>query len=103
ERIAEHDARFEAVQTLEELTRNIHTEYNRTLRSLKADLDEALSKNGSSHAAAAARIAELERALQNAASESESVSARLGAVEEQIDRAVGSLEGAHHQLDAARE
>jgi len=103
ERIAEHDARFEAVQTLEELTRNIHTEYNRTLRSLKADLDEALSQNGSPDAAAAARIAELERALQNAASESESVSARLGAVEEQIARAVGSLEAAHIELHSQSE
>ncbi|HMA20737.1 MAG TPA: hypothetical protein VKO87_08030, partial [Gemmatimonadaceae bacterium] len=43
ERIAEHEARFEAVRTLEELTRNIHSEYNRAVRQLKAELEDARS------------------------------------------------------------
>ena len=45
ERIAEHEARFEAVRTLEELTRNIHSEYNRAMRQLKAELEDLRSSS----------------------------------------------------------
>ena len=103
ERIAEHDARFEAVQALEELTRNIHTEYNQTMRGLKAELDEARALNGSPEGAAAARIAQLEQALSNAASENSARSARLAAVEEQVSRAVSRLEEAHVELHSQGE
>ncbi len=98
ERIAEHDARFEAVQALEELTRNIHTEYNTAVRGLKAELDKARAQNGSPEGAAAARIGELERALAAARSDADGRAARLATVEDQIARAVSRLEEAHIQL-----
>jgi hypothetical protein len=103
ERIAEHDARFEAVQALEELTRNIHAEYNRTVRGLKAELDEARARNGSPEGAAAARIAELEEALATVTHDAESRSARLAAVEDQVALAVGRLEAAHIELHSQGE
>jgi hypothetical protein len=103
ERIAEHDARFEAVQALEELTRSIHAEYNKTVRGLKAQLDESRAQHGLPGGAAGVRIAELERALASATSEAENRGARLTAVEEQIARAVSSLEDAHVQLHSQTE
>jgi hypothetical protein len=45
ERIAEHEARFEAVRTLEELTRNIHAEYSHAMRQLKSELEELRSSS----------------------------------------------------------
>lgn len=103
ERIAEHDARFEAVQALEELTRNIHAEYNRTVRGLKAELDEARARNGTPGGAAAARITELEEELARLTSDAESRSARLAAVEDQVALAVGRLEQAHVELHSQGE
>ena len=103
ERIAEHDARFEAVQALEELTRNIHAEYNRTVRGLKAELDEARARNGSPGGAAAARITDLEEELARLTSDAESRSARLAAVEDQVALAVGRLEQAHVELHSQGE
>lgn len=103
ERIAEHDARFEAVQALEALTRNIHAEYNTAVRGLKAELDEARRQNGSPEGAAALRINELERTLAAAKSDAENRAARLTAVEDQIARAVSRLEEAHVQLHAQGE
>jgi hypothetical protein len=103
ERIAEHDARFEAVRTLEELTRNIHAEYNRALRGLKADLDEARSLLAEPGAREARRIAELERTLGQASIEIEARSERLAAVEEQVARAVERLEHTHVELHSQSE
>jgi hypothetical protein len=103
ERIAEHDARFEAVQALEELTRNIHAEYNKAVKVLKAELDEARAINGSPEEAAASRIAELERAIAAAADDALARAARLAAVEEQIGRAVSRLEEAHIELHSQGE
>ena len=98
ERIAEHDARFEAVQALEELTRNIHAEYNTAVRGLKAELDEARRQNSSPEGAAGFRIRELEQTLGTAKFDADSRAARLAAVEDQIARAVSRLEEAHIQL-----
>jgi hypothetical protein len=103
ERIAEHDARFEAVRTLEELTRNIHSEYNRALRGLKAELDQARALISEPGAQEAARIAELERAIGHASAEIEMRSERLAAVEEQVARAVERLEHAHVELHSQTE
>jgi hypothetical protein len=103
ERIAEHDARFEAVQALEELTRNIHAEYNKAVRGLKAELDQARAAGGSPEAAAAARIADLERALAAASGDAAARAARLAAVEEQIGHAVARLEEAHIELHSQSE
>lgn len=103
ERIAEHDARFEAVQALEQLTRDIHAEYNNVMRGLKLELDQARAQNGSPEEAAAARIAQLERSLANAAEEALARAARLTAVEEQVAQAVSRLEEAHVELHSQGE
>ncbi len=98
ERIAEHEARFEAVQTLEELTRNIHAEYNRALRQLKQELEDARRAAVEPEERDAARISELERLVSEANDELLRRSERLRAVEEQVSRAVGRLEEAHVSL-----
>ncbi|MBA3341242.1 MAG: hypothetical protein H0T48_05350 [Gemmatimonadaceae bacterium] len=98
ERMAEHEARFEAVRTLEELTGNIHAEYNRALRGLKAELEESRESNATPGAREAARIAELERAVSAAAQEGRLRGDRLAAVEEQVSHAVGKLQQVHIDL-----
>lgn len=98
ERIAEHEARFEAVRTLEELTRNIHAEYNRALRQLKAELEDLRSSSAAPEQRDAARIAELERLLAQATDEVQRRAERLHAVEDQVSQAVGRLQQAHVEL-----
>lgn len=98
ERIAEHEARFEAVRTLEELTRNIHTEYNHAMRQLKAELNDLKSSSAAPEARDAARIAELERLVAEANAEIQRRSERLQAVEDQVTQAVERLQEAHIEL-----
>src|SRR4029078_9695958 len=66
ERIAEHEARFEAVRVLEELTRNIHSEDNRAGKKLKAELEDLRGAVASPSERDAARIKELERLVSDA-------------------------------------
>lgn len=103
ERIAEHEARFEAVRTLEELTRNIHSEYNRAVRQLKAELDDTKSSSASPTERDAARIAELERLLSAANDEIQRRAERLHAVEDQVSQAVAKLQQAHVDLHTQTE
>ena len=103
ERIVEHEARFEAVRTLEELTRNIHTEYNRALKQLKSELDSARNDSASPTERDAARIRELERLLADAQGEIQRRMERLHAVEEQVSQAVGRLQQAHVDLHTQSE
>lgn len=103
ERMAEHDARFEAVRTLEELTRNIHGEYNHAVRQLKAELEDARRATAAPGEREAARIAELERMLAQANDELQRRTERLSAVEDQIAQAVGRLEEAHVELHSQAE
>jgi hypothetical protein len=98
ERMAEHEARFEAVRTLEELTRNIHSEYNRAVKQLKAELEDARLAAGSPGQRESNRIAELERLLGEASDELQRRAERLQAVEDQVAQAVGRLEQAHVDL-----
>jgi hypothetical protein len=103
ERIAEHEARFEAVRTLEELTRNIHSEYNRAVRQLKAELEDARSSITAPTERDAARINELERLVAEAQDEILRRAERLHAVEDQVSQAVGRLEQAHVDLHSHSE
>jgi hypothetical protein len=98
ERIAEHEARFEAVRTLEELTRNIHSEYNRAMKQLKTELDDVRGSIAAPSERDAARIAELERLVQDANDEIHRRAERLQAVEDQVSQAVGRLQQAHVDL-----
>ena len=98
ERIAEHEARFEAVRTLEELTRNIHSEYNRAVRQLKTELEDARNSIAAPGEREAARIAELERLIADANDEIQRRAERLHAIEDQVSQAVGRLQQAHVDL-----
>jgi hypothetical protein len=103
ERIAEHEARFEAVRTLEELTRNIHSEYNRAIKQLKSELEDMRTASATPGAREAARIAELERMLSHANDELQRRAERLQAVEDQVSQAVGRLQQAHVDLHSQTE
>ena len=103
ERIAEHEARFEAVRTLEELTRNIHSEYNRAVRQLKAELEDARSSIAAPAERDAMKIAELERLVSDANDEIHRRAERLNAVEDQVSQAVGKLQQAHVDLHSQSE
>lgn len=103
ERIAEHEARFEAVRTLEELTRNIHAEYNRALKQMKAELEDLRSSSAAPEQRDAARIAELERLVAYANEEIQRRAERLQAVEDQVSQAVGRLQQAHVDLHSQTE
>jgi hypothetical protein len=103
ERMAEHEARFEAVRTLEELTRNNHAEYNRAVRQLKTELEDARLATASPGQREADRIAELERQLLAAHDELRRRTERLNAVEEQVSQAVGKLQQAHEDLHTQSE
>jgi hypothetical protein len=103
ERIAEHEARFEAVRTLEELTRNIHSEYNRAVKQLKAELEDARNAIASPGDRDAARIAELERLISDANDEIQRRAERLNAIEDQVSQAVGRLQQAHIDLHTQTE
>jgi hypothetical protein len=103
ERIAEHEARFEAVRVLEELTRNIHSEYNRAVKQLKAELDDLRGAIASPSERDAARISELERLVSDANDEIHRRAERLQAVEDQVTQAVGKLQQAHVDLHAQTE
>jgi DNA anti-recombination protein RmuC len=98
ERIAEHEARFEAVRVLEELTRNIHSEYNRAVKQLKAELEDLRGAIASPSDRDAARISELERLVSDANDEIHRRAERLQAVEDQVAQAVGKLQQAHVDL-----
>jgi len=98
ERIAEHEARFEAVRVLEELTRNIHSEYNRAVKQLKAELEDLRGAVASPSERDAARITELERLVSDANDEIHRRAERLQAVEDQVSQAVGKLQQAHVDL-----
>jgi hypothetical protein len=97
-RLMEHDARMEAVRTLEEITRSIHTEYERTVAELESRLraiqDSSLGERTSDNG----RSAELERALQSALNDSRVTAQKLAAVDHQVRSAVSKLEHAHMEL-----
>jgi predicted HAD superfamily Cof-like phosphohydrolase len=103
ERIAEHDARFEAVRALEELTRNIHSEYSRAVKQLKAELEDARNAVTAPSDRDAVRISELEMLIRQANEEVQRRAERLHAVEDQVSQAVGKLEQAHVELHAQTE
>jgi hypothetical protein len=103
ERIAEHEARFEAVRTLEELTRDIHSEYNRAVRQLKAELQDARDAVVSPSDRDAARIADLERRISETTDEVQRRAERLHAVEDQVSQAVSRLQQAHVDLHSQTE
>lgn len=102
-RIAESDARIEAVKRLEDLTRALNEEHARALVELQRKLAEAQAALAGRGDADSPRIAQMERAAEIAAIESRAMTQRLSAVEEQVRVAVTKLEKAHLQLHSQGE
>jgi hypothetical protein len=97
-RLMEHDARMEAVQTLEHVTRSIHTEYERTVSELEGRLHSAQDASLAGRSPDNGRARELERALEIALEESRTTAQKLAAVDHQVRSAVSKLERAHMEL-----
>lgn len=99
EKLSERDARVEATNRLEHLTRKLHDEHSRAIGDLERRLSVArAAAGGAGNTEADSRIAELEGAAEKARIEARATAQRLSAVEEQVASAVGRLEKAHRQL-----
>jgi hypothetical protein len=92
-RFLEHDARKEAVDTLESITQRVHDEYQRRLAELEAGLAESANA-----ASASERVVSLERELARAEDLSRHAARRAEAVEGTVTAAVEQLEKAHIEL-----
>src|SRR5690349_7286014 len=80
-RFLEHDARAEAVQTLEDVTQRVHGEYDRRLAELQAGLAQAATDDRSTAAASSERVVSLERELARAEETARQATRRAEAVE----------------------
>ena len=97
-RLLEHEARMEAVRTLEDITRSIHTEYERTVSELESRLHSAQDASLNGRSTDNGRSAEVERSLQAALNDSRVTAQKLAAVDHQVRSAVSKLEHAHMEL-----
>ena len=95
QRFLEHDARADAVRTLEDVTQAVHGEYERRLADLEARLTDA---NNNQSAGDSARVVSLELELAQSAEDSRRAMKRANAVEATIAAAVEQLEKAHVEL-----
>ena len=102
-RLAERRAREEAVRTLEELTRALNAEHDRTVQDLQRKLSEAQAALNGKGTGDSIRVTQLKKAIELAAVEARATAQRLSAVEEQVRVAVTKLEKAHVQLHAQGE
>ena len=91
-RLLEHDAREEAVRTLEAVTQRVHDDYERRL----AEIETRVQDN--KHSEDAGRLVALERELAAAVEEARKAKRRADAVDATIGSAVEQLEKAHVEL-----
>lgn len=96
-RFLEHEARDEAVRTLEDVTQRVHGEYERKLGALE---DRLLRESGEFAVVGGdpGRVVTLERELANALEDSRRNLRRAEAVEATVSSAVEQLEMAHIEL-----
>ncbi|MGI8496075.1 MAG: GAF domain-containing protein [Gemmatimonadaceae bacterium] len=98
-RFAEHEARDEAVKTLEHVTQRVHGEYVRRLAGLEQQLREARApKPGGGGGIDPAALLALETESAKAKEEARRSQRRTAAIEEQVTAAIGQLERAHIEL-----
>lgn len=98
-RLAERDAREEAVRTLEDVTQRVHGEYVRKLGQLEAELREArTSTPRDSGALNAVEAVALQAEAARAAEEVRRATRRADLAEQQLGTAVGQLEQTHIEL-----
>jgi hypothetical protein len=96
-RFLEHDARAEAVETLEGVTQRVHAEYERRLAELAAGLAQAATDDQAA-TTASERVVSLERELARAEEHGRQATRRAEAVEATVTSAVEQLEKAHIEL-----
>jgi hypothetical protein len=96
-RFLEHDARAEAVETLEGVTQRVHDEYERRLAELEAGLAQAATDDQAA-TTASERVVSLERELARVEEHGRQATRRAEAVEATVTSAVEQLEKAHIEL-----
>ena len=96
-RFLEHDARAEAVETLEGVTQRVHDEYERRLAELQAGLAQSAATQGAA-GASPERVIALERELARAEDSVRHATRRAENVEATVTSAVEQLEKAHIEL-----
>jgi hypothetical protein len=96
-RFLEHDARAEAVETLEGVTQRVHDEYERRLAELEASLAQSSGSSGAG-TVASERVVALERELARVEDARRHAARRADAVEATVTSAVEQLEKAHIEL-----
>jgi hypothetical protein len=104
-RLAEREARDDAVRTLEDVTKRVHNDYLARLSELEQELAQArelarpVPRTGvdAGHVDAAGLMA-MERAVSAAQEEARKSERRASAIESQVGAAVSQLEQAHIEL-----
>ncbi len=97
-RLAERDAREEAVRTLEDVTQRVHGEYVRKLGQLEAELREARTTPRDIGAVNAAEAVALQADAARASEDARRSARRADLADQQLASAVGQLEQAHIEL-----
>lgn len=97
-RLAERDAREEAVRTLEDVTQRVHGEYVRRLGAMEAELREARNTPRESASFSPAEGIALQADAARAAEEVRRAVRRAELTDQQLTSAVGQLEQAHIEL-----
>ncbi len=97
-RLAERDAREEAVRTLEDVTQRVHGEYVRKLGHLEAELRDARTTPTPIGALGAIEAVALQADAARAMEEVRRAARRADVAEQQLASAVGQLEQTHIEL-----
>lgn len=97
-RLAERDAREEAVRTLEDVTQRVHGEYVRKLGQMEAELRDARNTPRDLGALGAAEAVALQAEAARASEEVRRAGRRAELAEQQLATAVGQLEHTHIEL-----
>jgi putative methionine-R-sulfoxide reductase with GAF domain len=97
-RLAERDAREEAVRTLEDVTQRVHGEYVRKLTALESELRVVRNTPHSVSARNPAEAIALQADAARAEEEARRAARRAERADQQLTSAVGQLEQAHIEL-----
>ncbi len=97
-RLAERDAREEAVRTLEDVTQRVHGEYVRRLGAMEAELREARNTPRETASFRPAEAVALQADVARAGEEARRAVRRAELADQQLTSAVGQLEQAHIEL-----
>lgn len=95
-RFQEHQAREEAVRTLEDVTQRVHGQYLLKLAALEEELTQA--RGAAAQGTESQRVLALEQEVAKAREEARRAVRRAAAVEHQVTAAIEQLEKAHIEL-----